>query len=85
VICAGDEADRQALERLVDETLLPLVPGLLNEDELFPLWAVRMVAECLESLPDVATAHLRRFDSRMVFELVALVEHRRIWMAIASS
>jgi hypothetical protein len=60
---AGLQVHRERLEAIVAQDVLSLVPGLLQEDDLFPLWAVRLVAECLHWLPDLATEALQRSAS----------------------
>ena len=52
---------REGLEAVIVEEIMPLLPGLLKEDELFPLWAVRVAAECLQGMPDLAAAALKRY------------------------
>lgn len=52
---------REGLEAVIVKEIMPLLPGLLKEDELFPLWAVRVAAECLQGMPDLATAALKRY------------------------
>ncbi len=57
---ACDDALTDSLAYLVSEQLLPLVPELLREDKPIPVWALKVVEECLESLPATTIPTLER-------------------------
>lgn len=40
--------------------LLPLLPSLLEDEKPIPVWALKVVEECLESLPHAAIPALER-------------------------
>ena len=48
------------LAQKVAQELLPLVPELLREEKPIPVWALKVVEECLESLPDTTIPTLER-------------------------
>ena len=57
----GKEAGlSEPLEQMVASELLPLVPSLLEDEKPIPVWALKVVEECLESLPHVAIPALER-------------------------
>ena len=45
---------------MVASELLPLLPSLLEDEKPIPVWALKVVEECLESLPHVAIPALER-------------------------
>jgi len=51
----------EALAQLVAQELLPMVPELLREEKPIPVWALKVVEECLESLPDTTIPALERY------------------------
>ena len=57
---ACDDALTDSLAYLVSQQLLPLVPELLREEKPIPVWALKVVEECLESLPATTIPTLER-------------------------
>lgn len=50
----ADAATEERLHALIGAHVLPLVPALLLEDEPIPVYALRLVGDCLQAIPDVA-------------------------------
>ena len=55
-----DDALIDSLARLIAQQLLPMVPELLKEEKPIPVWALKVVEECLESLPGTSIPTLER-------------------------
>ena len=53
----------EALAQLVAQDVLPLVPELLKEEKPIPIWALKVVEECMESLPEATIPALARWAS----------------------
>jgi hypothetical protein len=49
----------EQLEGVLTQQLLPLVPGLLTEEDPIPAWALRTVADCLCAAPAATLAKLQ--------------------------
>ena len=61
---ACDAALTDSLAGLVAQQLLPMVPELLAEEKPIPVWALKVVEECLESLPATTISALERCPCR---------------------
>ena len=55
-----DDVLTDSLARLIAQELLPMVPELLREEKPIPVWALKVVEECLESLPGTSIPTLER-------------------------
>lgn len=51
----------EALAQLVEQDVLPLVPELLKEEKPIPVWALKVVEECMEFLPEATIPALARW------------------------
>ena len=60
---ACDKVLTDGLTQLIAREVLPMVPELLREEKPIPVWALKVVEECLESLPDTSIAALERCSS----------------------
>ncbi len=58
-----DEGLAEALAKLVMQDVLPLVPILLREEKPVPVWALKVVEECLEFMPEATIPALARYIS----------------------
>lgn len=49
--------------------MLPLVPMLLHEDEPIPVFALKMIGDCLEAVQDIALPSVRAWGSPCSFSI----------------
>ena len=56
---AADAATEERLHTLIGTHVLPLVPALMLEDEPIPVYALRLVGDCLQAIPDIALPCLK--------------------------
>ena len=59
---ACDNVLTDRLAQLIAREVLPRVPELLREEKPIPVWALKVVEECLESLPDMQRNVFRVFS-----------------------